>query len=94
MFVLSLAVDLHLPMAQSLKDKRMVVRSIVDGARHRFRVTAAEVGSQDQWQRAELGFAIVAGSERHAVEVMNEVDRFIWSKPEIEVVSMERRWSE
>jgi uncharacterized protein YlxP (DUF503 family) len=94
MFVLSLAVDLHLPMAQSLKDKRMVVRSIVDGARHRFRVAAAEVGGQDEWQRAELGFVTVAGSVRHAVEVIDEVDRFIWSRPEIEVVSMERRWSE
>ena len=47
---------------ESLKDKRMVVKSIVDGARHRFRVAAAEVGSQDQWQRAALGFAAVAGS--------------------------------
>ena len=94
MFVLSLAVDLHLPMAQSLKDKRMVVRSIVDGARHRFRVAAAEVGGLDEWQRAELGFATVAGSVRHAVEDIDEVDRFIWSRPDIEVVSMERRWSE
>ncbi len=94
MFVLSLAVDLHVPAAQSLKDKRMVVRSIVDGARHRFRVAAAEVGQQDQWQRAELGFVTVAESARHATEVIDGVDRFIWSRPEIEVVSMERRWSE
>jgi uncharacterized protein YlxP (DUF503 family) len=94
MFVLSLEVDLRLPMARSLKDKRMVVRSIVDGARHRYRVAAAEVGGLDHWQRAELGFVTVAGSERHAVEVIDEVDRFIWSRPEIEVLSMERRWSE
>jgi uncharacterized protein len=94
MFVLSLAVDIHLPAAQSLKDKRMVVKSIVDGARHRFRVAAAEVGSQDQWQRAALGFAAVAASAHHAVEIIDEVDRFIWSRPEIEVLSMERRWSE
>jgi uncharacterized protein len=94
MFVLSLAVDLHLPAARSLKDKRMGVKSIVDGARHRFRVAAAEVGSHDQWQRAALGFAAVAGTHHHAVEIIDEVDRFIWSRPEIEVVSMERRWSE
>ena len=94
MYVLALAVDLHLPASRSLKDKRMVVRSIVDGARHRFRVAAAEVGRLDQWQRAALGFAAVAGSPHHAVEIIDEVDRFIWSRPEIEVVSMERRWSE
>ena len=94
MFVLALAVDLHLPMARSLKDKRMVVKSIVDVARHRYRVAAAEVGFQDQWQRAELGFAAVASSERHAVAVVDEVDRFIWSRPDIEVLAMERRWLE
>ena len=44
----------------------MVVKSILDGARHRFRVAAAEVGYHDQWQRAELGFAVVAGTPRHA----------------------------
>jgi uncharacterized protein YlxP (DUF503 family) len=94
MFVVSLAVDLHLPAARSLKEKRMVVKSILDGARHRFRVAAAEVGFQDQWQRAELGFAVVAGTERHATEVLDEVDRFVWSRPEIEVLSTERRWLE
>ncbi len=72
----------------------MVVKSIVEGAQHRFRVAAAEVGYHDQWQRAELGFAVVSGSERHAIEVMDEVDRFVWSRPEIEVLSAERRWFE
>jgi uncharacterized protein YlxP (DUF503 family) len=94
MYVLSLLVDLHLPAARSLKEKRMVVKSIVDGARHKFRVAAAEVGYLDQWQRAELGFAVVSGSERQAVAVVDELDRFIWSRPEIEVLSVERRWSE
>ena len=94
MFVLALSVEIHLPVAQSLKEKRMVVKSILDGAQHRFRVAAAEVGHQDQWQRAELGFAVVAGTARHATEVVDEVERFVWSRPEIEVVSMERRWSE
>ena len=72
----------------------MVVKSIVDGARHKFRVAAAEVGYLDQRQRAELGFAVVSGSERQAVAVVDELDRFIWSRPEIEVLSIERRWSE
>ncbi len=72
----------------------MVVKSIVDGARHRFRVAAAEVGHLDHWQRAELGFAVVSGSERQAVAIVDELDRFIWSRPDIEVLSIERRWSE
>jgi uncharacterized protein len=93
-FVLALEVDLHINESQSLKAKRQVIRSIVDGARHRFSVSAAEVAGQDLWQRATLGFAIVSSSERHAVDVIDEVDRFVWSHPEIAVLSTERKWLE
>ncbi len=41
MFVLALEVDLHIGHAQSLKEKRGVVRSIVEGARHRFHICEA-----------------------------------------------------
>ncbi len=94
MFVLALEVDLHINESQSLKAKRQVIRSIVDGARHRFSVAAAEVDGHDLWQRATLGFAIVSSSERHAVDVIDEVDRFVWSHPEIAVLSTERKWLE
>jgi uncharacterized protein YlxP (DUF503 family) len=92
MHVLALEVDIHLPAAQSLKDKRSLVKPLLEGARRRFGVAVAEVDSQDLRQRAQLGFAVVADSERHAVEVMDQVDRFVWSHPEIEVLSSERRW--
>ncbi len=94
MFVLALEVDLHINESQSLKAKRRVIRSIVDGARHRFAVSAAEVADQALWQRATLGFAVVSSSERHAVDVIDEVDRFVWSHPEIAVLSTERKWLE
>jgi uncharacterized protein YlxP (DUF503 family) len=94
MFVLSLAVDVHLPAARSLKDKRQVVRSIVEGAQQRFRVAAAETDFHDKWQRAALGFAAVAETARHATDVIDEVERFVWSRPDIEVAGAERRWLE
>ena len=86
MVVLALSVDLHLPACRSLKDRRAVVRPIVDGARHRFRISAAEVGYQDKWQRARLGFAVVAADAGQATEVMDHVERFVWSFPEVEVL--------
>jgi uncharacterized protein YlxP (DUF503 family) len=94
LFVLAYEVDLHIPAAGSLKAKRAVVKSIVEGARHRFGVAAAEVGSQELWQRAQLGFAAVSSTQQHAVDVVDEVDRFVWSHPEIQVLSTERRWLE
>lgn len=94
MFVLALRVDLHLPACRSLKDRRQAITPILDGARRRYRVSAAEVGHQDRWQRAELGFAVVSGSVAQAGAVVDEVERFIWSFPDVEVSSTERTWLE
>lgn len=92
MHVAGYEVEIRIPAAQSLKDRRRVVRSLLDGARQRFSVSAAEVGGQDTWQRATLGFAVV-GSEAHLVEqVVDELDRFLWSRPDIEVVDAALRW--
>lgn len=85
-------VEIRIPASQSLKDRRQVVRSLLDGARQRFGVSAAEVGGQDTWQRAELGFAVVASSARIAEETVDELDRFLWARPDIEVVDAEVTW--
>jgi uncharacterized protein YlxP (DUF503 family) len=90
--VLALSVEVHLPACRSLKDRRAVVRPVLDGARHRYRVSAAEIGYQDKWQRARLGFAVVAASHQQATEVMDSVERFVWSFPELEVGDHQRHW--
>ncbi|MDA8046001.1 MAG: DUF503 domain-containing protein [Actinomycetota bacterium] len=86
--------NLRLRCVHSLKEKRSVVRPILDGAHRRFGVAVAEVGHQDSLREATLGMATVSGSPRHAGEVLDEVERFVWSFPEIEVVSCERNWME
>jgi hypothetical protein len=86
MHISALELDIHIPDSHSLKEKRAVVKSILNGARNRFEVAAAETGHQDKWQRAALGFAFVSGSAGHADEVMDKVERFVQSFPEIEVI--------
>ncbi len=92
MQVAAVRFDLRLPGCHSLKEKRAVIRPVLDGARNRFRVATAEVDHHDRWQRAALGVAVVASSATHAGEVLDQVERFVWSFPEIEVVSAERAW--
>ena len=89
-----MAVDLRLPQSHSLKEKRAVVKTILQGAARRFGVAAAEVDHQDKWQRAMLGFACVSGTEAHAREVLDSVERFVWSFPEVEVVDTTVLWME
>ncbi|MDR3707592.1 MAG: DUF503 domain-containing protein [Capsulimonadaceae bacterium] len=56
----SLTVWLEVPGADSLKDKRQVVRSLLEQTRRKFNVSAAEVDQLDSWRHATLGFAIVS----------------------------------
>lgn len=65
MFVGVLQVELALDQARSLKEKRQVVRSILDRVRASFNVSAAEVEGMDLWQRAVLGFAAVSNDQAH-----------------------------
>jgi uncharacterized protein YlxP (DUF503 family) len=60
-----LSVELYLPAAQSLKDKRMVLRSVKDRLR-KFNVAVAEVEYHDLWQRAGLGIVTIAATRPHA----------------------------
>ena len=69
--------------------KRAAIRPIVDGLRHRYRLSVAEVGYQDQWQRAEIGVAVVAESDGHLRDVIDEVERFVARAPSIEVLDVE-----
>jgi len=66
-----------------------VIKPIIEGARRRYQVAAAEVDFQDKWQRAAVGVAVVASSAGHAEEVLAAVERFVWSFPEVELVSVD-----
>ena len=86
--------DLRLRNVHSLKEKRSVIRPILDGARRRFAVAVAEVGHQDSLRQATIGMTVVSGERGHAADVLDAVERFVWSFPEIEVLSVERNWME
>lgn len=92
--VLTLVVDLRLPAAQSLKDKRATVKTLLEGSRRRFQVASAETDRQDDWQRAQLGFTAISSSAGHTTDVVDQVDRFVWSFPEIDIIGTERLWLE
>lgn len=63
-----------------------MVKSILQGAQRRFGVAAAEVADQEKWQRTGLGFVTVSGRAAHADKVLQKVERFVTSFPEVEVI--------
>ncbi len=86
--------DLHVPASRSLKTKRAAIRPIVDGLRHRFAVSVAEVDHQDQWQRAAIGVAVVGSTATQVREVLASVERFVVAAPDVELIDIETGWME
>jgi hypothetical protein len=66
-----LTLEIHLPYAHSLKEKRMVVQRVKERLRGKFNVAVAELDHQDLWQRAVLGVASISSSERNLRQVLD-----------------------
>ena len=86
--------DLHVPESRSLKAKRAAIRPIVDGLRHRFHVSVAEVDHLDQWQRAAIGVAVVSATVGQVEKVLETVERFVDNAAGVELIDVERAWLE
>jgi len=86
MYVGTARIALHIPASGSLKDKRQVVRSVLQRLRNEFGIAAAEVEHQDLRQLAVLGLASVSGEAGHAQDVLDNAVRAIemW-RPDIEI---------
>jgi hypothetical protein len=87
-YAAAICFDLHIPESRSLKAKRAAIRPIVDGLRHKYRLSVAEVDHHDQWQRAAIAVALVANSDRQLHDVMENVRRFVDTRPDVEVLDM------
>lgn len=76
-----LTLELHIPEAQSLKDKRQVLRSLKDRLRARFNVAVAELEHHEVWQRSVVGIVTISNEEGHIEEslqhVLAEADRLL-----------------
>jgi len=68
-----LTLELHIPDAQSLKDKRQVLRSLKDRLRREFNVAVAELDHQDVWQRSVVGVVTLSNEEKHVQQSLQQV---------------------
>lgn len=79
-------IDLSVPESNSLKDKRQIVKSLVENLRNRFNVSAAEVEDLDKWRSATLAVAVVSNDARFSGQVLNKVMDFVRSNPRVSVM--------
>jgi len=80
MTIALLQMDFLIPDAQSIKDKRRVIKSLKQVLRNRYNCSVAETNFHDKWRRAQLSVCVVSNESRHANEQVNEIARFVSTK--------------
>lgn len=81
--------DLQIHSAQSLKEKRFVVRSVKDRIGQRFNVSVAETGHLDKWQRCELAVSAVSGTRVEVEKTLDRVRGLLDGEPELRVIDIQ-----
>ncbi len=87
MIIGSAVLDIRIAAAQSLKEKRGILLSVLKRTRNKFNVAVAEIGSQELWQRTKIGFVVLSSSTKHVDKQLRQIITFIESEPRLEVVA-------
>ncbi len=91
--VLLVVVDCHIPHSRSLKQKRAVVKSLVDRLRARLNASVSETGYLDEWQRSVVAIGLVSNNRRYLQQQIENIEQLLTlSAGELTVVNIERHW--
>ena len=72
--VVSLTLEIEIPHAHSLKDRRQVVRALKDRLRHAFNLAIAELDAAEVWNRATIGIAVISSSNSYLSGQLREIE--------------------
>ena len=84
-------IEVLIPQASSLKEKRIIINSIKDKISKRFNASIAEVGYQDKWQRALFGVAKVSNDMASIKKVFDFIDKLIIEDGRMEIINWNER---
>ena len=77
---------LRAPWVHSLKEKRMIVKSLVAKLQNKFHVSAAEIDEQDTHQIIVIGVAAIVPHNAMADSLMDEISEFVEANTEAEIM--------
>jgi uncharacterized protein YlxP (DUF503 family) len=80
-----LTAEIGIDGADSLKDKRQVLKSLLAHVRNNFNVSASEVGEHDVWRKAVIGVAVAATDASFASAVLDKVVDHIERDPRVDL---------
>ncbi len=78
--------EMHFPEVHSLKEKRQILRSLIDRVRAKFNASIAEVANNDLWQRGTIGVAMVANDRLLLQQMAQKIDEILADHSAVEIV--------
>ena len=87
-----LRIEVHLPNAHSLKEKRSVLNSLKDQLRGRFNISVAEVEASETWQRATVGISTLGSSRAYTEGLLREVMTWVRTTHLVELMTVEEEY--
>jgi len=84
-----LLLEVLIPQAQSLKQKRRIVKGLKDELHRTFNISIAEVGALEKWQRSKLAVACAGNEKRFVNSVLSKVVNVVEGKHELELIDYE-----
>lgn len=92
LFISLLTIEVMIPWARSLKDKRSAVRGLKDRLRSRFNASVAEVAYQDKWQRATIAVCIINNDRRQLESDISRVRQLCEEAQDLQIGEMHQQW--
>lgn len=92
MWIGYLEIEIYLPDVTSLKEKRMIVKSIKDRVRSRYNICIAEIDENDKWQRAIFGIVGVNNSKQEINSLLDKILDWFEDLPKIEILEYSYRF--
>lgn len=91
-FITLITVELVIPHAQSLKEKRREIQGLRVRIRHKFNASVAEVGYQDKWQRSMMAVCLVGGDKRLLEREQTRIRTICEEAANVEIAAIAQEW--
>lgn len=91
-FVCIISVELFIPMAHSLKEKRKQVKGLKERLMSRFNASVSEIAYLDEWQRSVLGISMISNDKRYLEKQFSSIKKMILEARQVEIINTEIEW--
>ncbi len=92
MHILLIKLNLHIPNAHSLKEKRKQIKSLRDRLSHRFNASVAEIDFLDSWQKSVIALCLLSNDKSYLDKQYSLIETLVLEYAELELMSADREW--